>query len=158
MGEILFMAVLAIIAIGMFVMTYDFPISIIDKSGGAALFPRIMIVLLLFFLVIRFIAIIKTKREGRPKFVFIEIFQGPRLVYLLTTLAFIIVLNFLGFILSAILYLLILVNYFYYIQNDKKPSLKTEIVVVVCVIAGIVGLEYFFGDVLNIMLPEGILQ
>ncbi len=158
MGEILFMIIIAIAAIIMFIMTYDFPVSIIDKSGGAALFPRIIIILLLFFMLIRLISILRTKKEERKPFAFTEMFKGSRLVYLLLTIAYIAVLTQLGFIISSLLYLFILINYFYYLQNGRLPAVKTEMIIVISIVAGVLILNYFFGNVLNILLPKGILK
>ena len=42
MGELVFLAVVSAVAVVMFIMTFQFPSSILDQSGGAGLFPRII--------------------------------------------------------------------------------------------------------------------
>lgn len=157
MGEIVFLGIVSLIAIMMFVVSYQFPTSIIDKSGGAALFPRIVIGFLLLFIVIRTFILLRDK-SIKEKFIFIEIFTGTRLIYLISTVIYIIGISYLGFIVSTLLYLLGIINYFYYLQNNGKPTLKKEIVIVCSVFIGTFLMYFFFGNILNILLPKGILK
>ena len=57
MGETIFLLCFCAAAIAMYGMTGNFRISKMDTSGGAAMFPRIVIILLLVFLAIRLLQI-----------------------------------------------------------------------------------------------------
>ncbi|QUI22259.1 tripartite tricarboxylate transporter TctB family protein [Vallitalea pronyensis] len=157
MGEIIFMGILAVISFIMLIMTYNFPTSIIDQSGGAALFPRIVIFLLLFFMIIRVVEIIR-KKEWHKKFAFFEMFKGIRLVYLLSTLAFILSIKYVGYIVSTSIYLIVTIIYFYKKEMGEKQSKKKLAVTIVLNIMLVIGVYYVFTDVLNILLPEGIMR
>ena len=101
MGELIFNALLAVVAVILYVLTFSFPTSIFDKSGGAAMYPRIVIVFLLALLLIRSLQILRSPEEKAKKFVFLEMFKGPRLIYILTTLAYFLLVKPVGFILST---------------------------------------------------------
>lgn len=156
MGELIFMLIVAIVAIVMFFMTNSFPVSIVDQSGGAGLFPRIIILLLLFFMVVRTVRWFRDP-ESRSDFAFLEMFQGPRLVYLAGTVIYIVILPRLGYVLSTILFMGVMVNFFYRVQWEKKPTVKTEGIIITSIIIGTIGMYLFFGEVLSIRLPQGIL-
>lgn len=156
MGELIFMLIVAVTAIALFINTYSFPVSIIDQSGGAGLFPRIVIILLLFFMTVRTVRWF-INPETRRKFVFVEMFQGTRLIYLIGTVLYIAILPFLGYVLSTILFMGTMVNYFYSVQWNKRPSVGTESIIMIGILIGTIGLYFFFGEILNIRLPQGIL-
>lgn len=157
MGELIFNALLAVVAVIMFVMTYSFPTSIFDKSGGAGLYPRIVIICLLILLLIRTVQVLRSEEEKKRKFVFLEMFQGPRLIYILTTLAYFLLVTSIGFVLTTIAYLIWSILYFYCLQEKKRPSKKTAAIVVVSVIPSVIVLDYLFCNVLGVLLPAGIM-
>ena len=146
MGELVFLAVVSAVAVIMFIMTFQFPSSILDQSGGAGLFPRIRLCQYL------------RKPETRKHFVFLEMFQGLRLVYIVMTGVYIAVMAPLGYIISTVAYMLALINFFYYAQVEHRPSVRSEAVIAVGVVAGTVGMYWFFGSVLHVMLPPGLLK
>ena len=80
MGELIFLGILAIIGVIMFGMSFGFQTSLLDKSGGPALYPRIVIVVLVIFLVVRCVMIIRSQEELKKKFHFLEILQGSRFI------------------------------------------------------------------------------
>lgn len=151
------MVILAVISFIMLIMTYSFPTSIIDQSGGAALFPRIVIFLLLFFMIIRVVEIVR-KKEWHKKFAFFEMFQGIRLIYLLSTLAFVLSIKNVGYIVSTSIYLIFTIIYFYKKEMGEKQTKKKLAVTIVLNIMLVIGVYYVFTDVLNILLPEGIMR
>ena len=157
MGELVFLAVVSAVAVVMFIMTFQFPSSILDQSGGAGLFPRIIVVLLLACVLMRLFQFRK-KTELKKHFVFLEMFQGLRLVYILMTGVYIALRAPLGYVISTIAYMLALINFFYYAQLERKPSVKTETVIAAAIVAGTVGIYWFFGSVLHVMLPAGLLK
>ena len=73
MGETIFLLCFCAAAIAMYGMTGNFRISKMDTSGGAAMFPRIVIILLLVFLAIRLLQIWIGKQKkpfmGRELFI-----------------------------------------------------------------------------------------
>ncbi len=157
MGELIFMGIVAVVALIMFIMTYSFPTSIIDKSGGAALFPRIVMLLLLFFMILRVVEIIR-KKELHKKFAFIEIFEGSRLVYILSTLAYMISIRYMGYIITTAAYLIFTIIYFYKKETGEDFK-KIRLVLTILINAALVtGVYFIFSDVLNILLPEGIIR
>lgn len=157
MGELLFLAVVSAIAVIMFFMTFQFPVSILDQSGGAGLFPRTIVVMLLACILIRLYQYYK-KPETRKHFVFLEMFQGLRLAYILMTGIYIALMTTLGYVISTVVYLLVLINFFYHAQMERRPSVKTETVIVLSILAGTIGIYWFFGSVLHVMLPAGLLK
>lgn len=156
MGELIFNALLAVVAVILYVLTFSFPTSIFDKSGGAAMYPRIVIIFLLVLLAIRTLQVLRSPEEKARKFVFLEMFKGPRLVYILTTLAYFLLVKPVGFILATIVYLIWSISYFYYLQEEKRPSGKVISIICAAVIPGVVILDYVFCKVLGVLLPAGI--
>ena len=157
MGELIFNALLAVVAVILYVMTFDFPTSIFDKSGGAAMYPRIVIIALLFLLVIRSVQILRSPEEKKRKFVFFEMFRGSRLIYILTTFAYFLLVKRIGFIVCTVVYLIGMILYFYTLQEQKHPSAKVALIVVAAVIPSVVALDYLFCELMGVLLPTGIL-
>ncbi len=153
MGELVFLLVIAALAIGMFVMTFSFPTSIVDKSGGPALFPRILIGLLLLLLIIRFIQILKGRKE---KFYFLEFFTGNRLIVFLSLVFLVASMSTLGYVISTSLFVLGLVNLFYAKVHGQLGGLKKIIIRNISLLVLVVGVYWFFLNVLHITLPQGI--
>ncbi|MBC8452667.1 MAG: tripartite tricarboxylate transporter TctB family protein [Spirochaetes bacterium] len=158
MGELIFMGITALAAIGMFFMTSSFPVSIIDKSGGPALFPRIVIILLILFMIIRAVIVMKDKELWNKQFVFTEIFKGSRLIYLLVTLAYILLIKQIGFVVMTAVYMYGLTQYLYYIQQDHMMTVKRNLITALGALFVTLGVYFLFSDVLNIRLPLGILK
>lgn len=157
MGELIFNALLAVIAVILYVMTFDFPTSIFDKSGGAAMYPRIVIIALLILLAIRSVQILQSPEENKRKFVFFEMFRGSRLIYILTTFAYFLLVKRIGFIVCTVVYLIGMILYFYTLQEQKHPSTKMVLIVAVAVIPSVVALDYLFCKLMGVLLPAGIL-
>lgn len=157
MGELIFNAIVAALAIAMFAVSYTFPVSIIDKSGGAGLFPRAVVLFLLAFLLIRTLQILRSPEERARKFVFTEIFKGARLVYLLSTLAYFLLVKYVGFILTTVVYLAVMIVFFYKLQEGHLPSRRSTAVICVSSAAGAVLLDYLFCHLMGVLLPAGLL-
>lgn len=111
MGELLFLSLIMAICGVFFYLTFDFQVSLLDHSGGAAMWPRIIIAFLMIFVIIRFIQVIRTKKK--EEFVFFELFRGPRLFLLTALVVYIIAFKYIGYIPSTCLFLLAVVNVFY---------------------------------------------
>jgi putative tricarboxylic transport membrane protein len=155
LGEFIFLGVLAIIAIALFIQTLSFPNTMFDRSGGAALVPRILIVGLLIFIVFRVISIFLSKK--REPFVFTEIFKGTRLFYLISLTLYVILIKPVGYIITTSIFLIVVSNYMSYKTNGKWDSPAKIITRSTLMIVGTVGLYLFFATALKVVLPSGIL-
>ncbi len=158
MGELIFMGITALAAIAMFFMTASFPVSIIDKSGGPALFPRIIVILLIVFILIRSVIVLKDKELLKKPFIFTEIFKGSRLIYLLVTLAYILLIKQVGFLIMTTVYLFGLTQYLFFIQQDHTMNLKRNLITGVGALVVTIGIYLLFSNVLGIRLPKGIVK
>lgn len=158
MGEIFFLLILAAAGIGMFGMSFGFQVSRIDSSGGPALFPRIVIVILLVFVIIRITMISKNKEELSRKFHFVEIFQGSRLVFLLLFLGYALLMKPLGFVISSSLFLIASVTFLHKKQYGEGITVKKGLILYPVIVAAVTVLYYIFVYKLNVLLPGGILN
>lgn len=156
MGEIVFMGVLGVVSFGMFMMTYTFRTSIIDQSGGPALYPRLIILFLVALMLIRIVIILKTPPEKRQRFAFLEIFKEIRLAYLLQFLTYVVLLAVIGFKISTTIFLNVMIHYLSYRQTGKRASKRRVLGLGLITIMGVIGLEYCFTKLLNVPLPKGI--
>jgi len=154
--ELVFLAVLAVVASVFFFETTTYKIASFDTSGGPAIFPQYVLILLLVAIVVLVIQkIIKKDFKG---FVFLELFKRERGIGLLSLIAYLTLLNILGFTLSTILFLSFLVNFLYRAHHDKslgsvkQISIRTGISVLFSFI-----IHYTFVNLMHVMLPKGIL-
>ena len=158
MGEIFFLIILAAAGVGMFVRSFGFQVSRIDSSGGPALFPRIVIIILLLFIAIRIIMVSKSKEELGKKFHFLEIFQGSRLIFLLMFLGYAVLMKPLGFVISSSLFLIIAVTFLYKKQYGERITVKKGLILYPVILISVAVLYYIFVNKLNVLLPGGIIN
>lgn len=156
MGELIFLACILVVCGVFFYLTFGFQVSVLDTSGGAALWPRIVIVFLVVFLVIRAIQVIRERGTGdQEEFIFTELFKGKRLFFLTALAVYILVFKFLGYIASTILFLAVVVNVFYKWTKDGFGSLKSILIRNALIVVFTVAMYFFFAEVVHIMLPAG---
>lgn len=153
MGELVFLLILLILCAVCFVQTLSFPVSILDQSGGPALFPQIVLALLTLVIVIRLIQFFREKKHEH--FVFRELFTGRRLFFFGSLIVYVFLFDFLGYILSTALFLVVTINYFYYVVKGNRGSVKAILVRNISAIAFSVIMYVFFANILHIMLPTG---
>ena len=158
MGELLFELVIALIAVGMFGMTFGFRESLIDQSGGPALFPRIVILLLLIFLAVRGIVIRKNREEQEKPFHFLEMFQGSRLIYVVLLTAYAGMVKPVGFLLSTWVFSLIAIPFLYKQQYGKGMTLRRQAVTSAVTVVSVFLLYYVFTRYFHVLLPAGLLH
>jgi putative tricarboxylic transport membrane protein len=155
MGEIIFLVFLLITGGVMFYSTYDFRTSLLDTSGGPALFPRIVLIFLLLMLVIRIVQILCSKEK--KQFAFLEIFKGSRLFFILSLGVYIVLIKPLGFILSTVLFMSVLILGFRY-SMSKSVGKPGSVAIAIGFSAVYAVLMYvLFAKILNIFLPAGLL-
>ncbi len=154
MGEIIFLLLFFALAIFLYTLTGDFRVSKMDTSGGAAMFPRLVIILLCICLLLRIGQIILKKEQ--KEFIWRELFQKARLYFVVCLLAYAVLLKPLGYIPATCLFLMAAVNRLYYIQKGTygKP---VEIAVRNLLLIGFSVAMYFaFSGVLSVNLPKGM--
>ena len=156
MGELIFFGIWAVIAVVMFCVSFQFPVLKIDPSGGGGVFPRIVTIIFLCLMLLRTIQIFVTK-QTKKKFNFIEIFKGPSLVYLIVTLLYFLVVKYVGFLVSTILYLLGMMAYCYKVSEGKRQPKKHFVIMLILVVIGISAFDWLFVSQLKVLLPKGIL-
>jgi len=156
-GEIIFLAIVALIGGAAFLMTSSFRTSILDRSGGPGMFPRIVVILLMFVIVIRVVQII-ARKETQNKFHFVEMFKGIRLLYVLVTLAYMLTLKRLGYLVATIPYLVFAVLFYRAREVDDRLKPWTAVAIVALNVALVIGVYFFFTQVVNIRLPAGLLK
>lgn len=153
MGELVFLALILVVCAVFYGMSFEFKTSVLDTSGGAAFWPRIVIVFLACFVIIRGIQVIKNK--GDRKFVFGELFRGSRLIFLLSLTGYIVLFKYVGYLISTMLFLLITVNVFYKITRDNFGSVRSIVLRNAAAVAFAFGCYFFFAKVVHIALPQG---
>lgn len=152
-GELIFLTLLEISAGYFLSMSGDFAVSMMDKSGGAGLFPAIVLKFLMVVIGIRIVLILAISENRKDEFVFLELFKGTRLFLLLTIIGYAIVVDFVGYMLSSIIFLLVTVNYFYYKVNGSFGNKKTIIVRNIIIIVFTILIFLFFTRILGAVLP-----
>ena len=156
MGELFFMACIAAVCIAMFVMTGNFPVSVIDDSGGPALFPRIVIVFLIAVMAVRAAAVARDRKLLAQKFVFFSLFRGNSLIYLLLFVGYAVTMPFFGFVAGTALFLIASMAFLYSRQNGKTPGFHAALLIAAGSVAGTLAVHYAFSSLLNIVLPVGV--
>lgn len=157
MGEVIFLGIISLVAISMALLAYQFPVSIIDKSGGPAFFPQAVVLFIVALALIRIVQVIRTKKDERKEFVFLEMFKGPRLIFILATIIEIATMKYLGFIISMSIYLAGMIIYFNYTQKGKWLSVKNMLLIAFISILGIIGIDFIFCEVLKVVIPKGLI-
>lgn len=156
MGESLFLACLVAIAGTMFFETTHYPTAFLDKSGGPAVFPQLILIILVVFIALRFVAILRSGKQ--EKFVFMEMFRGIRLLFLVSLGLTILLMPSVGFVPMVSIFLIVTVHCFYFGTNGSFGSPTLIAVRSALLIGFTVGLYLFFQAALGVQLPAGILN
>lgn len=156
MGEIVFLALLAGAAGLYFYQTLGYAMPKLDNSGGPAIFPKFVCIVLICLIIIRIVTII-AKKEKKP-FHFIELFKGSTGLLFVSFVIFVVVVKPLGFILASFLFLTFVSNALHYVKLNTLGSGKSIVFRELLFILFPVLLYYFFTNVLFIALPAGILK
>lgn len=154
--ELIFLTILAIFSIVFFQETTTYKVASFDTSGGPAIFPQYILILLLISIAVLMIQkIVKKDFKG---FVFIELFKGDRGIGLIALVAYLSLLKILGFTLSTVLFLTFLVNYLYRTNHEKSLgnvkhiALRTGFSILFAFL-----IQYIFVNLMHVMLPKGII-
>ena len=155
MGELIFLGIVMAVCAYFYTLTFGFAVSILDKSGGAAVFPRFVILFLAVFLVVRFITVLREKQK-KP-FAFKELFTGMRLFFFVSLIGYILALKHLGYLICTLAFLMVTVNVFYYKTKNGWGPVKSIVLRNVLLAVFTLAMNYFFVRILHIMLPSGFL-
>jgi hypothetical protein len=151
--EIVFLLVLLGVSVVLLVQTTTYVTPKFDTSGGPALFPQYILILLMVSIVILIIQL-AVRREGRT-FVFLELFRSVRGIFLLSLALYLLALYYVGFFIATALFLFFTVNYLTYVYNGSTGTWKQVLLRCLLLLGIIVIVNYLFGDLFNIMLPKG---
>ena len=151
--EIVFLLLLLAASLFFLRETYSYQVPSFDTSGGPALFPRYILILLSVCIVLLIIQLIWQKR-GKT-FVFFEVFKHERGVFFWTLVAYLFLLNPIGFLAATILYLLFIVNYLARLYKGTLGSIKEIIVRSTISLAVALSVTYLFSEIFRIILPTG---
>lgn len=155
MGELVFLGLLFLLCGYLFFLTFSFPVNILERSGGAGLFPRLVLLFFMIFLVIRVVQILCRKKKD--PFVFLEMFQGTRLFYLIALIAYVAMLKILGYFICTILFLAVTINVLYRQQKGGWGSAGTIVVRNAAIVVFAAVMYLFFAHILHVLLPTGML-
>lgn len=156
MGEIVFLGAILIIGVICGIQTLGFKaIPILDSVVGPALFPQIAIGIVVLGALALIVQLVMKKQKNQ--FVFLELFQGKRLGFGIVTIAYVLMLDSIGFIVSTAIFLMLAINYLEYIKGIQINRKKTIVVSLCCILFSII-IYYFFSKVMGIMLPRGIVN
>ncbi len=154
MGEIVFLSVFLVISAGLYYLTGSFRISKMDHSGGAALFPRIVIILLAVCILLRIIQILKQKEK--KEFVWKSLFTRGRMEFVAALVVYVLCLKPVGYLISTALFLIFVVNRFYRIEYNGWGTARGVIVRNAALIAFTIAIYLVFHRLLGVSLPRGV--
>lgn len=147
----LFLLVLALIPIYVLIESSGFKTRADDVSGGPGGFPTAIAGLMLVLIIVQ---LIRTFWQESKKVVFVELFTGKTGVFLGAFAVYIILLNYLGFLIATIIYLpatSLYLKYKTYGPITRKQLIKETIIMMVFA----VGVYFFFNELINVKLPTG---
>ncbi len=153
--EILFLGILFIISGILFIQTLSYSVPSYDTSGGPALFPQYILILMMISIVVLIIQLLKNK-SGK-EFVFLNLFRGLRGMFLLTIVLYLIALKFFGFFIATAIFLVFTVNYLTNEYTSSIGTVKQVIIRSVFLVAFTAAIYFLFGDIFKIMLPKASL-
>jgi hypothetical protein len=155
MGELLFLSLLLAACGVMLAITFGFPLVQMDLSGGARIFPQLVLVLLAVSIVSRMVIILASGKKER--FAFLEIFRGPRLFFIASLFVSIVTIRWLGFMISVSVFLVGSVNFNYWSVKGTLGGAKAIAARSLPMVALVVSLYFIFTKALTVLLPAGFL-
>lgn len=156
MGELIFLIIIGGMGALYLFQTFGYRMPMLDNSGGPALFPQIVCIILLVLVVIRIIQIVSQKEF--KKFQFLELFKGSMGFFCIGTVVLVVAMPYLGFLVACFLYLTVEANGLLYLKNGSFGSIGRIIGRELFFVAFVVLLYVFFTHVLFVALPGGILK
>jgi len=157
MGELLFLFGLVVVAGYYYYESLSYTTTRFERTGGPAVFPQIVIYGLLFFILLRVIQIFIKK--DKTKFKWFSIFKGTRGIFFISFVFYVLLMQFLGFILAGSLFLITISTYMYkQVENSVQLfAFKDFGIRSLIMISFVIFVNYFFAVALNVQVPKGIL-
>ena len=152
----IFLLLLAGLDLYYFAETFSYRKPLYDNTGGPAVFPRVILILLLICLAVRIIQIVVRKEKRR--FIFLDLFKGSTGVFLFAFAGYILCMEFLGMILDTVLYMGFISHYMIYQRDGSIGSLRSAAVHMAVYILMAAALYWFFSGVMNVAVPKGLLR
>lgn len=158
MGELIFLAILAVVGGLCYAETTTYTIATYDRTGGPAMYPQLILILLFVALAIRAVQVLLSKEK--PKFKWFTLFQGPRCIFFIAFVLFVVLMEPLGFVVDATLFMSATSFYLYYKTTGDKSLGGAKVIVTRVLLFAFfdVAVFLFFSSVLNVAVPEGILS
>lgn len=158
MSELIFLGILAVIGFLCFGETMTYSVAQYDRTGGPAVYPQIVLLLLFIALVLRGIQVLMTKE--RTKFKWATLLRGPRGSFFLAFLLYTILMKPLGFIVDSTLFLTFASLFLYYKTTDDRTLGGKKVVITRFVVSAVFSgaVSFFFTKVLLVAVPAGILS
>ncbi len=151
----IFLLLLAGIDVYYLAETFSYKKPLYDNTGGPAVFPRVILVLLLVCLAVRMIQIIVTR--DKKHFVFKELFRGSTGVFLFAFAGYIFLMEYLGMILDTVLYLGLISHYMIYQRDGTLGTARSVAVHMAAYLVMAAALYWFFSVFMNVAVPKGLL-
>ncbi len=156
MGEIVFLLCIAGVGAAYYLEATGYAMPKLDNSGGPAFFPKLICAILVVLILARVIQIIARKDKNR--FVYKNLFLGTTGFFTIGVILFVLLMPFLGYIISCFLFLSIVSNALLYAKTKSFGTVKSIIVRELSFLVFVTVLYYFFTHVLYVAFPDGILK
>jgi|GEM_PF-1630364 len=156
MEELLLLVVLTGMDLLYYFETFSYKKALFDKTGGPAIYPRVILVLLLISIAIRVIQILK-RHEYEPS-VLKGLVTGSRGVFLWAYIAYVLLMEPLGMIIDTVCYLIFICHYMIYARDGKLGSKTSILKHNVSFVLLTLGIYLFFTLVMNVAVPKGLLS
>jgi hypothetical protein len=156
MGEILSLLLLAGGGAYYYAETLTYRVSRFERTGGAGVYPRIIIIGLFVFIALRIIQKIAEKDWG--KFVFLNLFRGRRGIFFFAFFFYVLLMPFLGYLADTAAYLLFASGYLTFLREGSLGDRKRIALRTLLFLAMVGGIYWFFVAFLNVSVPAGLLS
>lgn len=153
MGEFIFLSLLLVACGVLLAITFGFPLVQMDLSGGARMFPQLVLGLLIVAILARMVIILASGKK--EPFAFLEIFKGPRLFFIASLFVSIVTMRWLGFMISVSAFLVGSVNFNYWSVKGNLGGAKAIAARSLPMVALVVSLYFIFTKALTVLLPAG---
>jgi hypothetical protein len=136
--------------------TLAYRVSRFERTGGAGVYPRMIIICLFIFIALRLIQ--KIAEKDWKKFVFFNLFRGRRGVFFFAFLLYVLLMPFLGYLIGTTVYLLFTSAYLTFLKEGSLKNRKRLALRSLLFLALVGGIHWFFVTFLNVSVPSGLLS
>lgn len=155
MGEIISLLLLAGFGVYYYVETLAYRVSRFERTGGAGVYPRMILACLFVFIALR-VGQVLLSRERR-EFVFFNLFRGRRGVFFAAFLLYVLTMPHLGYIVGTVLYLFFASGYLVFLKEGRLGGWRRLAAGAALFLAVVGGIYWFFVIFLGVAVPAGLL-